>query len=712
LNCVLLKLRTLIFGFWIALASGTIAEARVVDNVDIRARTDGYEIIVNFTMPIRYQGHAPKEDAAYFVVQLGSNPAAQTTEEDIDAQLAERAEISFDRLSGVPLSQIIYEGGSPRRPTMSFKFTTPVHIEARSSSDQQSLIVTVTTGGKKSQALSPQLEVFDGLAAKEPTSGKEDPRFAAAMEEAYGAMEAGDFHRAIQLYTKVAEQGTGGLRQKAQELLGLARERAGQKNQAKAEYDKYLATYPQGPDADRVRQRLAALVTVADSSKPALRDQKVAARKPKDWRTDVFGSFSQFYFRDDISRTGAPKQVYLSRLTNDVDVNARMRNDSYDIKALFVGSYDKDLLTGGRNDTRVYNLSLEVKGLKNGLFGRVGRQSLSSAGVFGRFDGTRLGYGITPTITLSGIYGYPVERSTDTHINSNRYFYGTSLNIGAPANAWSFSAYALEQRNQGLIDRRAVGGEIKYFENKKSLYLLADYDIFYKDLNLLMLFGTWTLVPGTTVNLNVDYRNSPFLTTKSAIQGQGVNNLDGLFSRFNQDEIYVLAKDRTARSKTATLGITQDLTKKLQLTAEGTASTLSGTISSGGVDGYLATGTDLFFNTQLIASDLFTANDIVAWGLRYYKTSNYHSYGTTLNTRFPITENLRINPRILVDYRKSDVNGSKRVLIRPLVRLDYRLKKWLRLEAEGGVEWQDETFFGLPQKSLGTFFYVGYRASF
>jgi hypothetical protein len=270
----------------------------------------------------------------------------------------------------------------------------------------------------------------------------------------------------------------------------------------------------------------------------------------------------------------------------------------------------------------------------------------------------------------------------------------------------------LEQRNQGLIDRRAVGGEIKYFENKKSLYLLADYDIFYKDLNLLMLFGTWTLVPGTTVNLNVDYRNSPFLTTKSAIQGQGVNNLDGLFSRFNQDEIYVLAKDRTARSKTATLGITQDLTKKLQLTAEGTASTLSGTISSGGVDGYLATGTDLFFNTQLIASDLFTANDIVAWGLRYYKTSNYHSYGTTLNTRFPITENLRINPRILVDYRKSDVNGSKRVLIRPLVRLDYRLKKWLRLEAEGGVEWQDETFFGLPQKSLGTFFYVGYRASF
>jgi hypothetical protein len=688
-----------------------MVQARVVDSVDIRTRTDGYEITVNFAIPMRYQGHAPKEAANFFVVELRSGPSALTTEEDISTQLSERADLSWDRSSGVPLTQITYEGGSAARPTMSLRFSVPVQIDVRSSSDQQALIVTVITPKPRQDEVKPQLEVFDGLSAGDEPAAT-DPALKAAMEEAYGAMEAGDFHRAIQLYTKVAGRSDSPLSRKAQELLGLARERNGQKSQAKAEYDKYLAAYPEGPESDRVRQRLAALVTVGEKSKPGLREQKLSPGKPSEWRSDIFGSVSQFYFRNEINSSGGPKQVYLSRLTNDVDLNARFRNNAYDIRALFVGSYDKNFLSGGRNDTRVYNLSLEMKGLKNGLFGRVGRQSLSSAGVFGRFDGVRLGYGITPAITISGIYGYPVERSRDIHINSNRHFYGASVNIGEPASPWSASAYALEQRDNGLVDRRAVGGELKYFESKKSLYLLADYDVFYKDLNLLMFFGTWTMREGTTINLNLDYRNSPFLTTRSAIQGQGVENLGDLFSRFNQDELYVLAKDRTARSKTATLGITQDLNDKLQLTAEATTTEISGTVSSGGVEGYMSSGRETYLNTQLIASDFFSHGDIVSFGLRYYNTANYNSFGTTVNARFPVTENLRINPRILLDYRKSTNVDNKRLLVRPLVRIDYRLKKWCRLEAEGGIEWQDENSIGTSRKLLGKFIYIGYRIFF
>lgn len=705
-------LRISTLALFLLLSSGWIAEARVVDNVDIRTRTYGYEIVVTFTTPLRYQGHAPKEAADFFVMELRSGPSARTTEEDINTQLSGRAELSWDRSSGVPLTQLTYEGGSAARPTMTFRFSTPVRIDAHNSSDQQALIVTVMTAKGRGDLLTPQLEVFDDLSVTKEHSGT-DPALAAVMEEAYGAMTAGDYHRAIQLYTKVAAQNDDGVaRRKAQELLGLARERNGQKPQAKAEYEKYLASYPEGPESDRVRQRLAALVTVTAPSKPALREQKNTAGKPSDWRSDIFGSISQFYFRNETNPEGGKKQVNLSRLTNDLDLNARFRNDAYDVRALFVGSYDMDLLSGGDNDTRVYNLSLEMKGLKNGLYGRVGRQSLSSAGVFGRFDGIRLGYDITSAITLNSVYGYPVERSSDTHINAGRHFMGASVNIGEPANEWSFSAYAIEQRDNGLTDRRAVGGEIKYFERMKSLYVLADYDIFYKDLNLLMLFGTWTVREGTTINLNLDYRNSPFLTTKSAIQGQGVENLGDLFNRFNEEELYSLAQDRTAQSETATMGVTQDLNEKLQLTAEATAAKLSGTATSGGVEGYAATGTDIYLNTQLIASDFFSDGDIVSFGLRYYNTSNYRSYGAIVNARLPLTQDLRINPRVLLDYRKSGSTDNNRLLVRPLLRVDYRLKRWLRFEAEGGIEWQDETFSGLSKKLLGTFFYIGYRIYF
>lgn len=703
-------LRVVVMAMFLVLAGGAPAEARIVDTVDIKSRTDGYEVVVNFTVPLRYQGHAPKGAADFFAVELRSGPSSALSNGELGAQLSERAELSWDHASGVPLAEITYEGGSATRPTMTFKFTMPVRLYARSSSDQRALIITVTTAPQQEETLTPQPQVFDGIAVADDFSGA-DPVLTAAMEEAYGAMTSGDYRRAIQLYTKVAEKGGGAIRRKAQELLGLARERNGQMAQAKAEYEKYLAAYPEGADADRVRQRLAALVTVAEKPKAALPGKKTAVREPSAWRSDIYGSVSQFYFRDEINPENGDRQVNLSRFTTDMDVNARFRNNAYDIRALFIGSYDMDLLSGGDDEERIYNLSLEVRGLKNGLYGRVGRQSLSSSGVFGRFDGARLGYEIMPAIALYGVYGYPVESSRDTRINTDRNFYGASFDIGEPAAAWSFGGYAIEQRNDGLIDRRAVGGEVKYFDLKKSLYVLADYDIFFKDLNLVMLFGAWTVRDGTTLTLNLDYRNSPFLTTMSAIQGQGVDNLGDLFERFNEEDLYNLAQDRTARSKTASFGITQDLSEHWQLTAEATATRLSGTTASGGVEGFAATGTDFYFNTQLIASDLLMTGAIISFGLRYYDTSNYRSYGAIVNARLPITPELRVNPRVLVDYRQSD-NGNDRLMLRPLVRIDYRFKRWLHFEAEGGVEWQDETFAGINQQLLGTFFYIGYRLYF
>ena len=65
-----------------------------------------------------------------------------------------------------------------------------------------------------------------------------------------------------------------------------------------------------------------------------------------------------------------------------------------------------------------------------------------------------------------------------------------------------------------------------------------------------------------------------------------------------------------------------------------------GTLTSGGLEGFAATGTDFYFNSQLIASDLMMTGDIISFGLRYYDTSNYQSYGAIVNARLPITSAL------------------------------------------------------------------------
>jgi hypothetical protein len=79
------------------------------------------------------------------------------------------------------------------------------------------------------------------------------------MRDAQRAMSQKDYPRAIELLTKLTRQPEFDGRARAQEMLGLARERSGQLAHAKAEYEEYLRRYPDGDAAGRIRSRLRVL---------------------------------------------------------------------------------------------------------------------------------------------------------------------------------------------------------------------------------------------------------------------------------------------------------------------------------------------------------------------------------------------------------------------------------------------------------------------
>ncbi len=462
-----------------------------------------------------------------------------------------------------------------------------------------------------------------------------------------------------------------------------------------------------------MRQRLSALVTI-DKTPAATASQEVRKPKPeKKWRTEADGSLAQYYYRNTVNPPGGPNQVTQSALTTNVDARVRARSDNYDLRALFVGSYDADFLSLGTNVKRLYNATIELRDLKRGLYGKFGRQTSNTGGVFGRFDGLQLSADILDHLAVKGFFGYPVESSRDVSINSERKLFGGGLDFKNVIGSWSFGTYFVEQTNTGLIDRRAVGAEVKYFEAGKSLYGLLDYDIFFKELSTAFVMGSYSFGQKTTISATLDYRKGPFLTTENAIVGQGVTSLSDLLGVFTPTEIYQLALDRTATSKSATLGLTQVLNDRLSLYSDFTMSSISGTVASGGVPGFNGTGTNLYWTTQLVASDLFRQGAIFIGGLRYSKLDRYNSYGVTLNYRFPVTSKFRINPRMLVDYRAGQGGASDRLLVRPWVRMDYRLSRWIQFEFEGGVEWYDDMLVNLPSATTtGTFFYTGYRLMF
>jgi hypothetical protein len=272
--------------------------------------------------------------------------------------------------------------------------------------------------------------------------------------------------------------------------------------------------------------------------------------------------------------------------------------------------------------------------------------------------------------------------------------------------------FAINQEVDGILDRRAVGGEFRYFDAQRSLFSFVDYDISYGELNILLVNGGWTFPTKTRLTLVLDYRRSPVLTTGNALIGQTVEDVSGLLNIFSESEIRKLAQDRTATNKSATIGIVQDLNEKYQVVAEVTVSELSDTPASGGVPANPSTGKEYFYLTQLIGSNIFLEGDINVIELRYADTMSNDSFSFNLNLRYPITQNFRINPRIQTNYRKNKNGGGEQVTFRPLLRIDYRWKRWLLFEMEGGREWREDTVLGSTERTTGFFATIGFRANF
>jgi plasmid maintenance system killer protein len=531
------------------------------------------------------------------------------------------------------------------------------------------------------------------------------------LDEGEKAMIAGNFSRAAIIYSRLVESDDPATSQQALEFLGLARERGNQMAHAKAEYEKYLTLYPVGEGADRVRQRLAGVLTAQAEPKPRLRRTK-AAEGETEWQTDVYGSFSQFYDRDVTFTNNEDAVVNRSSLSTDLDLHTRFRNDNYDIRTSFVGGLENDFLDDDDNEERISSLYVDILSYQLEASTRIGRQSRSTGGVLGRFDGALISWQAFEKIGINLVGGYPVMSSRDIDIDTSRPFYGISFDLGTFADRWDFNTYIITQDVDGIVDRRAIGGEVRYFHPTHSFFSLVDYDIDYSELNTVLFTGNWTLWEKTTFNLSFDYRKSPILTTSNALIGQTAQSIDELLLSFTEDEVRQFAQDRTATSKSMTIGITHQLHQKLQISADLTVSKFSSTPASGGVAALEGTDYEYFYSLQFIGSSLIKDGDIAIIGLRYSDTDRSNLYSVNLNTRYPITPNLRINPRAVLDYRTNKDDDGEQWKFRPLVRLEYRWKRRYQFEIEAGGEWSSEKSDVTVDDRRGYFFTVGYRINF
>ena len=682
--------------------------AQPLDEVTLEYQSTGIVATIHMTAPVRYLRHFPLNGGATLEIFYERVPGVVVDEvwKDNEVRQSPPSKL-FPAFTVTTRDQ-------QTQPRLVIQFAREAKFSVVPGADQRSFLLTIKPDRVAAEPVAlPLLPTVRPLPATPPADAnlaENNRQGFALMTDARAALAAKKHDAAIEALNKLLLLPPNDYTEVAQEWVGVARERAGQFDKAKTEYDLYLNLYPQGEGVPRVMQRLAGLG--GKESGPGIVE---AVEKKQAARWSTFGGITSRYYTsrskvdsttifNNVSDTQSLSLTDQSMLITTEDVSGRYVTDEYDGRLVFRGSQTKNFLDDQSGQNRVSALYGELKGRTRDYLVRMGRQSATGGGVGGRFDGVSGGYGDAQDLRVNGVAGALVDYSSGT----KPVFYGASADSGA------YSAYLINQTVESVLDRRAVGAEWRYFQDKQSVYALIDYDTNFNALNAAQLTGTLGLT-GMSLNMMLDHRKTPSLSIRTALNGANTSSIGDLQQALSASALRDLALARTATSNMGQVGVTLPLNKKFQVGGDLRLSNTSGMEASGTLnspEGFVAAipsrGTEKIVSGQVIGSGLYKAGDI--WSLSgsvgssgtVNSTSLYFYNHTTLDKGWTLDSSLQL-------YRQTDQFNAVTTRFSPMVRGEYALNEQLTFDVDGGIESTKNDGAQVSTKTLRIFASAGLR---
>jgi tetratricopeptide (TPR) repeat protein len=557
-----------------------------------------------------------------------------------------------------------------------------------------------------------------------PATADNTAAAAALLQAAQEALGRQDTNAAIDTLSRLLDLPPNPSARTAQALIGQARQQAGDAARARSEYELFLRLYPEGADADRVRSALAALAAPATS---AARVRQVTPT------TTLSGSVSSFYyggqskvrtreFQDSVL-SGLPELVTdatlaasdQKQLVTGADVNWRHRDAEVDQRFVFRDTYTRDGLRPEKSINKLSALYFEQRSFSSGTSFRVGRQSPLGGGVLGRFDGAQASYAFQPKWKASVVAGVP----TDTLLESKRHFYGGSVEADALLPGLGGSVYGIQQVVDGVVDRRAVGSELRYFDGGLSATGQLDYDLVLKGLNIVSVQSTWQRADGSVLNVLYDRRTTPMLMLGNALFFSDPNltvrptRLADLLAGKSVQALRDQVSATTAMATQASVGLTTPITPRWQVGADVRYTNVGAIAPVADIlpNGLPSTGDLWSLGLQAIGTNLYSQRDTHVVIANILTGPTFKGQLLSYNNSSQITPTWLLEPSLKL-YHQTDNTGVATTRWSPGLRLSWRVHQQVTLETELSTENSRTTGPNRHENSSRIFYYLGGRADF
>ncbi len=733
-------LKGLVLFFWVisAYAGGITSSdvAQILDDPDVMPVGDEADIRVNFTVPITYLRSFPDGPSDTLRVALEiPDPCVAEQLRTQDSKNSRKysiitpftltfPEIITNSKTGNATCSVTRNRVDTKK-TLLVKFDTISTYKVRLGEDNHSIIIRVPLRAEPVAVfVTPKFTV---QSPPSTASAKE------LMASGKASMAAGEYEGATQTFNRLLNLPPNEYSQEAQELVGNARDKNGDFAKAKVEYELYVKLYPQTEGALRVNTRLAAI----NNGTAKVADNKFSTKKQINQvnQNTIFGSLSQYYYggksltnTTNAGVTTQTRSTDQSALVSSFDITDRWRHNQYDDKLVFRDAQTHNFPPGVIDANRLNAAYWDHEDKALGYMTRLGRQPGNSQGVLGRFDGIFGKYSINDKFRITGVAGVP-DNGPHSSIITNRHFYGTALEFGLPSSTVSGNVYAIQQVADNFTERRAIGSELRYFNESTSWFGLVDYDTVFHDVNIALLQGNWTTKNEITFNALLDHRKSPILYGETGLQAVTASPLSvgGLRKVLTNQQLYSTIKDITAETDTALIGATKQVTPKWQI---GGDIRLNRTTSTKGVDlspsGLNIPGGQVFqgtpnsgiaytYDLQAIGTNVIFADDTSVINTSFVDDPHYFAQSlgltnvATFRTKWHVTSSLNFY------HQKGDSTQAdqKTFKIAPTARISYQLLDNALLEAELGFEksYQDDNT-NQKIRSTRESMFIGYRWDF
>ncbi|MDH2915599.1 MAG: tetratricopeptide repeat protein [Gallionella sp.] len=664
------------------------AAAQPLDDVSLEYQSEGIVATIRMTSPVQYLRHFPEKSGNTLEVFYDRVQGANNEEVWVDN------ETRSSPPSGLIPSFTVTTRDQKTQPKLVIEFAREAEFSVAPGKDNRSIRITIRPNRQTVAPVAlPALPVIKpepaapavALTGEEAALAENNKLARALMVQGRDALSAKNHEAAVEAFNKLLLLPPNDYSQDGQEWVGVARERAGQIDKAKTEYDLYLRLYQDGESANRVMQRLAGLFGQGGAQVvTATEEKKKAAR----WMT--FGGISsRYYFGNStnestqvfnsVPETITTKMTDQSMLITNEDVSGRYMSDEYDGRVVFRASNTQNFLSNKPSLNRVSSAYGEIKSRTQDYMLRVGRQSAMGGGVMGRFDGVYGTYGDAQDMKVNGVVGVMADYSQ----GAQPMFFGAGYDIGP------YSFYALNQSVDGVLDRRALGAEWRYYEGNQSAYAQVDFDTVFKDMTLAQLTGS-TAVYG--VNLNFLLNHSKPLSTRNALYGAATSSISTLLNSMSASTLRDLASARTTTADMGQVGVSIPFKQKWQVGGDVRLSNTSGLSASGvanTLQGYLAAvpsrGLEKSVTANIVGSSLYMENDIWSVSTTVSTSGNVNGNSIYLANHTQYRSGWAMDTSLQI-YRQTDQLGGVTTRWSPMVRGAYRIRDTLTFDADFGYD--------------------------